>query len=248
MPKRRKIDSPLGASADKGLQDPRGSPADASSSAPIGGRAAPANITGVIGASQTGKGVYCKARLRTPTRGPVVIWSPLERTNDFAGFIHGVTVTGIPALVRELSRDPAARVVYVPAPEKISLQFDYFCRVVAELNGARVVVDELSRVTSPSWAPYHWKNLSTAGAHDRLELIGTAQQPSMIDKAFLSNCTEIRCYRLVWEEDARRMASLLQVPWLDLANLPDFHYRHRVIRECRTELGIQELDFLQRLA
>lgn len=133
------------------------------------------------------------------------------------------------------------KLVYVPAPDKIADQFDYFCRVVAELHSARVIVDELSRVTSPSWAPYHWKNLSTAGAHAHLELIGTAQQQSMIDKAFLSNCSEVRCFTQQWEADAKRMATLLQVPVIDLMFLPKFHYRHWTREPRSTVLGVQEI-------
>ena len=65
-----------------------------------------------------------------------------------------------------------------------------FCRVVAECKRARVLVEELMHVTSPSWAPPAWSALSTAGAHDHLELIGTAQRPTMIDKNFVGNCTD----------------------------------------------------------
>jgi hypothetical protein len=194
----------------------------------------------VIGASQTGKGLYCKARLRVPHSGVTLIWSPLEKTNDFAGFIGGRVVSTIWGLAGALKAGEL-KLVYVPGPDKISDQFDYFCRIVAELHSVRVVIDELSRVTSPSWAPYHWKNLSTAGAHAHLELIGTAQQQSMIDKAFLSNCSEIRCFTQQWEPDAKRLSTLLQVPAQELMFLPKFHYRHWTREPRATVAGIQEI-------
>lgn len=184
--------------------------------------------------------MYCKERLRAPHPGVTLVWSPLEKTDRYGELLNAAVCRDIPPLV-DLLKNGARAVVYVPPFVDLARHFDFFCQVAAadELRGARVLIEELSRVTSASWAPPAWRNLSTAGAHARLELIATAQQPSMIDKAFIGNATQVRCYRLVWEMDARRMAQVLRVPWADLMDLPRFHYRHRVIEDRVTVPGVQ---------
>lgn len=205
---------------------------------------APCNITGVIGASQTGKGLYCHARLSVPYSGLTLVWSPLEHPNGndrYADVLKASRASSIPALVDAI-KGGARAVVYVPGDDDYATQFDRFCRVVKAVPRARVLVEELSRVTTPSWAPASWQNLSTAGAHSGLELIGTAQAPTMIDKAFLGNCTEIRCYRVNEESHARTMQGKMGVPWETLMNLPDRHYWHRWKSPApRNEQGVQPL-------
>lgn len=206
---------------------------------------AKANITGVLGASQTGKGMYCRARLRA-SRAPLkLVWSPLEAPigNDrYAELLQAPRIEGsIPRLCDALTGGARA-VVYVPVQAKLEEQFALFCQIARRCRRACVLVEELSHVTSASWAPPDWSLLSTAGAHAEIELIGTAQRPTMIDKAFIGNCTEARCYRLFFEEDARTLGRALQVPWSDIMNLPDLHYFHRVIRERKTLPGVQRIN------
>jgi hypothetical protein len=105
-------------------------------------------------------------------------------------------------------------IVYVPSGDDkaVKRQFDFFCRIVWELVGATVLVEELSRVTMPSWSPPAWRNLSTAGRHQGLTIIGVSQRPAQIDKDFLGNCTEVRCYRVNYDNDAKVMADTLGLP------------------------------------
>lgn len=205
------------------------------------GAAGKASIVALIGASGTGKGQAAKARLNAPWAGRTLIWSPLEQTDRYAAWIGARVILGsIPALVGAI-RSGARGVVYVPGPVKVAAQFDLFCRIAWECEGARVLVEELSRVTSPSYAPQSWQNLSTAGRHRKLELIGTAQRPAQIDKDFLGNCTLIRCYRLNYENDAKAVASVLRVAWADLMDLPDLHYLERHIAARENVAGVQEI-------
>jgi len=207
----------------------------------------------VLGASQTGKGMYCKQRLSIPHDGITLVWSWLEATDRYHQFLeaHGnpLSVMTIPRLC-ELVAAQWRCLVYVPDKmprgklsdrEHVAAQFAFFCRVVAECKHARVLVEELKHVTTPSWAPPAWSALSTAGAHDHLELIATAQRPTMIDKDFIGNCTEVRSYRLNYEEDARSTGRFLRVPYTDLMDLPDLHYLHRVVRDRATAPGVQQI-------
>ncbi|CAN0621092.1 conserved protein of unknown function [Burkholderia multivorans] len=197
-----------------------------------------ARIVAVIGASGNGKGIYVKERLRG-WRGPILVWSPLERTDDYAGVIGGEPVTTIPGLVGGIKAG-RKRLVYVPQKtgKELKTEFDRFCRIAWEMRGWCVVVEELSRVTMPSYAPPAWKNLSTAGRHQGLEIIGTSQRPAQIDKDFLGNCSEIRCYGLVYPEDAKAMGGAMRIDPTELLDLPQFHYRHRDVRAKRNVAGV----------
>lgn len=197
-----------------------------------------ARIIAVIGASGNGKGLYVKERLRQ-WRGPILVWSPLERTDDYAAVIGGQRVDSIAALVDAIKAG-RTRLVLVPPNDGKAMKaaFDRFCRIAWELRGWCIVVEELSRVTMPSWAPPAWKNLSTAGRHQGLEIIGTSQRPAQIDKDFLGNCSEIRCYGLVYPEDAKAMGGAMRIPPDDLLDLPQFHYRHRDVRAKRNAEGV----------
>ena len=96
-----------------------------------------ADIIAVIGASGTGKSSYIKGELlRKYLR--LLVWSPLEKTDDYAGFCKGVVVTGkISELVAQV-KSGARAIVYVPtgSDAEVKTQFDRFCRIVWELNGA----------------------------------------------------------------------------------------------------------------
>ena len=203
-----------------------------------------ADIIAVIGASGTGKSSYIKGELLKRYLR-LLVWSPLEKTDDYAGFCKGVVVTGkISELVAQV-KSGARAIVYVPtgSDAEVKTQFDRFCRIVWELNGATVLVEELSRVTMASWSPPAWKNLSTAGRHQGLTIIGTSQRPATIDKDFLGNCTEIRCYRVNYDNDAKVMADSLGLqtqyepgaggksvavkPLQQIRTLPNFHFIHK---------------------
>lgn len=188
-----------------------------------------ADIIGVVGASGMGKGIFVKGYLRKlPRTRPIVVWSPLEQTDDYAAVIGGVVVRSITALVAAI-QSKKRRIVLVPAgdPKAVKVVFDRFCRIVWELTGWCVVVEELSRVTSPSWAPPAWKNLSTAGRHRGLTIIGTSQRPAQVDKDFFGNCTEIRCYAVGYKADAVAMADTMFLDYREVLKLPKFHYIHR---------------------
>lgn len=193
------------------------------------GTANSADIIGVVGASGMGKGLFVKAYLRKlPKARPVVVWSPLESTDDYAAVIGGHVVHSITALVTAI-KAKKRRLVLVPQGDHKAIKtvFDRFCRIVWELTGWCVVVEELSRVTAPQFAPPAWKNLSTAGRHRGLTIIGTSQRPAQVDKDFFGNCTEIRTYAVGYTEDAKAMANTMFLDHREILKLPKFHYIHR---------------------
>lgn len=201
-----------------------------------------ADIIAVIGASGTGKSSYIKGELLRKYKR-LLIWSPLEKTDQYAAFCRGVVTSKITEFVALVKAGTKA-IVYVPTGNDAAVkkQFDLFCRVVWEVENCHCLVEELSRVTMASWSPPAWKNLSTAGRHQGITLIGVSQRPATIDKDFLGNCTEIRCYRVNYDNDAKVMADSLNLgaefgtgagrairvkPIDRIRSLPNFHFFHK---------------------
>lgn len=197
-----------------------------------------ARIIAVVGASGTGKGRYIKTELLPLFAAPVVVWSALERSDNYAAILR---VPATESLAEVIAAWRAGRsAVYVPPqnPKLIADAFSLFCRAAWCMTGAVVLVEELSRVTSPSYAPPAWRDLSTAGRHQGITLIGTAQRPAQVDKDFMGNATEIRCFRVNYENDARVMANVLREPWAQMMELPDFHFIERNLSSRTNARGI----------
>lgn len=200
-----------------------------------------ASINAVMGSTQTGKSQGVKQRLRAPWPGLTLIWSYLEPTDNYAAWTRGTLVNGsVAALVRAVKAGRRT-VIYYPSKVKQQQQFALFCRIAWECEGARVLAEELSNVTTAQRAPPEWRLLSTAGRHRGLELIGTSQRPAHIDKDFLGGCTTVRCYRLNHAADAKAVAEVMRVPWVDLMDLPDLHYLERDMAARSNTAGIQAI-------
>jgi hypothetical protein len=202
-----------------------------------------ADIVAVIGASGTGKSSYIKGELLRKFKR-LLVWSPLEKTDQYAAFCGGTVTSKITEFIALVKAGTKA-IVFVPVGNDAAIkkQFDLFCRVVWEVENCHCLVEELSRVTMASWSPPAWKNLSTAGRHQGITLIGVSQRPATIDKDFLGNCTEIRCYRVNYDNDAKVMADSLGLekkwvpgpggravsvhPMKAIRTLPNFHFFHK---------------------
>lgn len=205
-----------------------------------------ADCVAFIGSTGTGKGTAIKQRvaelLAARAGRRLVVWSPLEETDRYGRAFKARVVRNVRELIAALQRGEL-RVVLMPAEdEKIFRgQFDLFCKIAWKLGDAVVVVDELSTVTTPSYAPRAWKKLSTAGRHHGLTVIGASQRPAQIDKDFLGNCTEIRGYRVNYDEDQKALARVMGESPETFRSLLDLHYVHRYIRELRNVRGVQAL-------
>ncbi len=201
-----------------------------------------ADCIALIGASGTGKTLEARERLRDRGARPALIWSPLEDTDHYAKTTGGAIVRTIPGLVKGI-RERRSALVFVPSgnAKSIAAQFDLFCRAVWLTPRAVALIEELSRVTSPGWAPQAWQNLSTAGRHQGLTVIATAQRPAQIDKDFLGNCTEIRAFRVNYENDAKALSAVMREKPETFTDLPDLHYIHRRLRDRVNVAGVQAI-------
>lgn len=197
-----------------------------------------ARIVAVVGASGMGKGATVKSEILPAFRGRVVVWSPLEETDKYGEILGVKPVRSVADAIEQWQLGGHA--VYVPplSPKQIAPAFDLFCRAAWHMAGSMILVEELSRVTSPSWAPPSWRNLSTACRHRGITLVGTCQRPAQVDKDFFGNCTEVRCFRVNYENDARVMANVLRIAPGEVLELEKLHYIRRILDDRTNDLCV----------
>lgn len=154
-------------------------------------------------------------------RGRALIW-------DWKDDHFTIPAVSLGALARRALRERALRVrPDFDSPRTIAQQFDLFCRIAWAVQltdpatDCLCVVEELSEVTSASWAPPAWRRICVQGRAYGFSVIGTTQRPAFVDKSFTTNATRIRCGRLGDALDARVMSQRLGVPIVDLQRLPD---------------------------
>lgn len=186
-----------------------------------------AEVIAVIGATGSGKGVYIKNYALKKSDKRLVIWDYMQ---EYGHFVDLVT----PSLAKTMRgmAAPEFRIAFQPAYDDklIAKQFDAFCKATVAAGNLRVVVEELAFVTKASHAPAGWKQATSIGRHKGLRLIGASQRPAQVDKAFWSNCTEIHCGFLNYEDDQRTMAKALGVSLSDIQGLKPLEYIHKNVR------------------
>ena len=189
------------------------------------GSSKPANIRAYLGGSGTGKTLSVRQYLEKRRPARLLVWDSLGEFEQLAP--QAMTLRDLV----ESTKGARWAWRYVPPPgepKRIAQAFEVFCQVAFRSTGATVYVEELSTVTSPARAPSGWSRLVSAGRHQGLTVIGTAQRPAMIDKTFLGNCTTIRTtggFRYV--EDSRVVAGVLRVPLDEVDELRPLHWIER---------------------
>jgi hypothetical protein len=121
----------------------------------------------------------------------------------------GSPITGRAELV-DAVKGRRFRVCYRPNFDRgIKEEFEFFCRVAYARGDCAVVIEELNQVTSPSWSPPAWRNITSRGRHRGLHVFGASQRPSSVDKDTLGNATEIHAGRLLYEGDRKALEAQL---------------------------------------
>jgi hypothetical protein len=152
----------------------------------------PAHLSGqswaVIAASEQGKGLWIKQWLRKARPAQLIIW---DRVGEYGS--QALKVGTLSELATVIRRSVKYKVRYVPRAanaKAMEREFGAFCQLAYLATGAVVLVEELSDVTTASFAPPAWRRLNAQGRHHQgLHIIGTSQSPAMIDKTFLANAT-----------------------------------------------------------
>jgi hypothetical protein len=161
-------------------------------------------IEAYIGATGSGKGVSIRRRLAELKPPRLVIWDARAEYADYARQVP--TLADLVQALREAKAGPV-RVRYVPgARVDMAKAFELVCVASMAAGDLVFLAEELSDVTSPSYAPPGWRQVITQGRHKGLHILGATQRPALIDKTFLGNCTRRRCGALGYENDRKVMA------------------------------------------
>lgn len=200
-----------------------------------------AAIYGIVGKSGSGKGLCVKGELIKKWRGAILVWSPLEDSDNYTEVIKGIVCRNIAEVVSAIQKGHKRVVLRAGESGDMKAQFDRFCRIAWELVGWMVVVEELSQVTKASWAPQAWKKICTAGRHRGLTVVGVCQRPAQVDKDFFGNCSTIRCYKVGFMADAKSMADVMFCTPAEILSLEQFHYIERDVDGNKNRVGVAKL-------
>ena len=170
-----------------------------------------------LGGTGSGKGVSINRRLAElkPTR--LIIWDP---RNEYGK--HAPRYDSTPEVAGSLihAKKGPVRVRYVPgANMDLKEAFGIICKMAFHAKDIVFLAEELSDVTTPSWAPPAWKQVITQGRHNGLHILGAAQRPALIDKSCLSAATLVRGFMMGYDEDNKVMAKELRANIADVEAL-----------------------------
>jgi hypothetical protein len=150
-------------------------------------------------------------------------------------------VTSLAVLVRDFkaANTGPIRVRFVPGGAMdLKEAFGLVCSLAFTARDLVFVAEELSDVTTPSWAPPAWRRINTQSRHAGLHVLGASQRPALIDKTFLANCTRTRVFQMAYDNDVQTMAKELRVPADVLQDL--------VTTEHDNGVDIQYLEYIRR--
>ena len=195
-----------------------------------------AAIWAVIGASGTGKGLWVKQQLAALQPARLVIWDFMDEYGD-----HARTSSTLDAIRRDMiraGRSGPLRVRYTPrgtGEKAMRAEFEALCELVYAWGGCVFVAEELSNVTTPAWAPPAWRKMSTSGRHMGITLVGVTQNPALIDKTYLSNCTLVHVSGLRNNMHREYVAREIDCPVERITALEPFQWieRDHLSRELR---------------
>jgi hypothetical protein len=181
-------------------------------------------IVAAIGARGTGKSAWVQQQLAQLRPARLAVWDLMQEyghlpsTARLGDAIRAMSSRRF-AIAFHPSRDDAER----------AKQFELWCRACLQAGQLQAVVEELRFVTSPSWAPAPWREMTLLGRHPKhsLSIIGTSQRPAQVDKDFFGNCDLIHCGRLVGQADAKTAAEVLGVDHRELLRMADLDYFER---------------------
>jgi hypothetical protein len=189
-----------------------------------------ARIWGVMAASGSGKGLWIKSKLAELKPARLIIW---DYKDEYAEFAPGPLVRSLEPVRLAMMKAGAGplRLRYKPkggTPDKVFMaEFAVLCRLVQAWQNCTFVAEELSMVTTPGWAPPGWRAMTTGGRHENVHVIGVAQNPALIDKTFLSNCTLVHVGPLREHHHRQAVARSMDVPVDRITALQQFQWIER---------------------
>lgn len=186
-----------------------------------------AKIWAVIGASGTGKGLWIKQKLAELQPSRLICWDFKNEYGDYARPVE--SLDGIRRAMIKAGTGPL-RIRYLPrgAGEKnVRKEFEALCELVYAFGNCIFIAEELSNVTTPGWAPAAWRKMTTSGRHEAVHIIGATQNPSLVDKTFLGNCTLVHVCALREYPHRMYVARSIDCPLESVTGLQQFEWIER---------------------
>jgi hypothetical protein len=179
-------------------------------------------VVAFFGARGQGKSTQAKQYLALHRPARLLIWDTMNE--------YGAHAERVESLSQILARARAGRMFglrYVPpagSDAQLAARFDAFCAIAYELGELLLLVEELQRVTKPSWAPPAWSDCTLRGRHRGLSIFGLSQRPASVDKNFFTNCSTVSSCRLNFSADVACIAGVLGVERDRIVALPRYRY------------------------
>jgi hypothetical protein len=188
-----------------------------------------ARIIGVMAASGSGKGLWIKSLLKKEKPPRLVVWDYKDEYQDAAKRLTNSLEVVRKAMIQAGTGPLQIRYKCKPGTttKQTQAEFEGLCRLVQAWGDCCFLAEELSNVTTPSWAPAAWREMSTGGRHEKVFIIGVAQNPALIDKTFLSNCTMIHVGPLREYRHRQAVARSMDVPVEKITALVKFQFIER---------------------
>lgn len=188
-----------------------------------------ARIIGVMAASGSGKGLWIKDLLKREKPPRLVIWDYKDEYKDAAKLLVHSLESVRKSMIKAGAGPLGIRYKCKPGTttKQTQAEFEGLCRLVQAWGDCCFLAEELSNVTTPSWAPAAWREMSTGGRHEKVFIIGVAQNPALIDKTFLSNCTVIHVGPLREYRHRQAVARSMDLPVTKITDLVKFQFIER---------------------
>lgn len=198
-----------------------------------------AEIIAVMGATGSGKSMYIKTQLLRKSDKRLAIWDYKREYQRYADVVTENLRDALNAM-----RAGQFRVAFRPSFDDAvrAKQFDLFCRAAWTVKRLKVLVEELSMVTTPQRAPAGWKMLTCTGRSEGVSIIGASQRPAQVDKDFWDNCTELHTGFLAGARSKQVMADEIGVPVSDIEALQPLQYIHKNLRTKKIFTGFVKIN------
>ena len=186
-----------------------------------------AKIWAVIGASGVGKGVWAKGWLRKDKPKRFIAWDFMDEYGEFAARVGSLEELRL-AMIKAGTGPLKLRYVPRGAGEKaLRREFEILCELVYAFGNCTYIAEELANVTTPGWAPAAWRKMTTSGRHLGIHIIGFTQNPALVDKTFLGNCSLVHVCALREHPHRMYVAKSIDCPVEELMALQKFEYWER---------------------